>query len=538
MRMPGSLPLRVGLFACLCLAVLGCPAPEPEPEPEPEPTDGRPRLLLLVVVDQFRGDYLDRFDSLWTGGVRRLLDEGAVFTEAHHRHAVTHTATGHASLATGCHPRRHGIIANYWDDPARPDRVYSVEDPEHEVSPLSLLEPTLGDWLKQRSPRSRVFAISGKDRAAVLLGGRKADAAFWYDDETGDWRSNDYYGSEGLEWVEEFNDLGLADAQLGSAWRPLPVPPERLEAAGVENLDLGPLRPSFPHPYGGLVVAPGERFYRGLYGKPWLDEYLTRFAERLIDEEGLGDDGWTDLLALGFSALDAAGHRYGPDSPEVLDVLLRLDRRLGELLDLVDERIGLDKVVVALSSDHGVAPVPELGRSGGRRLTAEGVLCFQRVNRRLADRFGEARWLLNGPFVNPEAVAAAAVAREEVEEEAARLLGECPGVARVWRRGELGEDAAPEARLVANSFHAERSPDLMVVFEPFFQPTWSAATHGSVHRYDTHVPLVILAPGLGPVRDESPAATVDLAPTLATLAGLEMPGVDGVDLGPRLGGAR
>ena len=524
--------LAVGLAVCLCLPALSCLMPAPEPP------EGTPRLLLLVVVDQFRGDYLERFDSLWTAGVRRLLDEGVVFSEAHHRHAVTHTAAGHASLVTGCHPRRHGIISNYWSDPMEGRRVYSVEDEEHDLSPAKLLVPTLGDWLKQRSRQSRVFTASGKDRAAILMGGRGADAAFWYDDDDGNWQSNGYYAGAKADWVEEFSGERLADEQLGNAWRPLPVSPEQLAAVGVEELDLGPLRPGFPHVYGGLQVAPSEPLYYGLYGKPWMDEHLTRFAKRLVAEEELGVDGWTDLLALSYSALDFAGHSYGPDSPEVLDVLLRFDLQLGELLEYIDERIGLDQVVVALSSDHGVAPMPELGRSGGRRLTAEGVLCFQQVNRRLVERFGDAQWLLRGPFVNPEAIAESGVERDLVEDEAARLLEACPGVDRVWRRGELGEDAEPAARLVANSHHAERSPDLHVEFEPFFQPTRSAATHGSAHRYDTHVPLVLLAPGLGPARDEAPAATVDLAPTLAALAGLPPPDVDGVDLGPRLGAAR
>lgn len=525
----GSGRLAAALAAALLFGALGC-------QPAPQPSG--PRLILVVVVDQFRGDYLERFDSLWSGGIRRLLDEGAVFTEAHHRHAVTETAPGHASLVTGCHPRRHGIIANYWSDPAAGRRVYSVEDPEHGVSPVRLLEPTLGDWLKERSSRSRVFAVSGKDRSAILLGGHRADAAFWYDEWDGGWSSSDYYPAGGTEWVEQFNARRLADEQLGEAWRPLPVGAERLAAVGVEELDLGPLRPGFPHVYGGLSVAPSEGLYRGLYGKPWLDEYLTRFAERLIEAERLGADEWTDLLALGYSSLDAVGHRFGPDSPEVLDVLLRLDLRLGELLEFLDRRIGLANVVVALSADHGVAPVPELGRSGGARLSAEGVLCFQRVNGGLEERFGAGRWLLSGPFLDTETIAAAGVERGLVEDEAVRLLTACPGVERVWRRGELGEDAAPDARLAANAFHPGRSPDLLVEFAPYFQPTRSAATHGSSYRYDTHVPLILLAPGLGPLRDAAPADTVDLAPTLAAMAGLPPPAVDGVDLGPRLGAVR
>ena len=532
MLLPKPLLAGVAMALCLaalCFAILGCGPPA-------APPPGAPRLVLLVVVDQFRGDYLDRFAPLWTGGVRRLLDDGLVFEDAHHRHAVTHTASGHATLATGRHPRRHGIISNYWFDPLSHDRVYSVEDPRHGVSPANLLAPTLGDWLKQRSPRSRVFAASGKDRAAVTLAGRLADAAFWF--KEGDWVSSGYYSGAQAAWVDDFNGQALADGQFGAAWEPLPVAPGQLAAAGVEALDLEPLRSGFPHSSGGLSVAPEETFRRQLAGMPWVDESLTRFAERLLAEEDLGADGWTDLLALGYSALDSAGHGYGPDSPEVLDVLLRFDLLLGELLELVDRRIGLDNVVVALSSDHGVAPVPELGRSGGRRLTAAGVLCFQQVNNRLAERFGEARWLLNGPFVNPEAVAEHGIERSGSKRRRPVCSRPAPGSPESGGVASWARTRQPDARAFANSFHAGRSPDLMIQFEPFFQPTRSLATHGSAYDYDTHVPLVLLAPGIRPGRDEAPAATVDLAPTLAALAGLPAPDVDGVDLGAAARGSR
>ena len=180
----------------------------------------------------------------------------------------------------------------------------------------------------------------------MLLGGWQADAAFWYEDENGEWRSNDYYSGASGAWIEQFHDEHLPDAQFGKAWEPLPLTAEQLAEAGIEEIDLGPLKRGFPHTYGSLIAGPGESFYRGLYGKPWMDEYLTRFAERLIVREGLGTDGWTDLLALSYSTLDSVGHSFGPDSRQVLDVLLRLDRRLGELLDFVDDRIAALRVLL------------------------------------------------------------------------------------------------------------------------------------------------------------------------------------------------
>lgn len=511
--------------------------------PQAPPPEGTPRLVVLIVVDQMRADFLDRFDRFWTGGLRYLLDEGVRFTAAHHDHAITATAPGHATLATGCHPSRHGVFSNYWIDRESGEVVYSAGDDAGEVSVERLECATLGDWLAERYPGARVFSLSGKDRSAVLMGGRAADGVFFYDAEDGSWESAGYSYRKEPEWVARFNDQRLLDRHFGTAWELLPAAPEELEAVGIVSYDLGPLEPDPPIAFGGLSPAPGLSFYEEIFASPWLDEHLARFAEHVIGAEALGGDEVPDLLALGFSATDAVGHAYGPDSPQLLDTLRRLDATLGQLFDLLDRRIGLDHVVLALSADHGSVPVPELQRARGlegRRADTADVLCMQRVYERLQGRFGAGAWLLPGPFVNREAVAAAGREVEEVERAAAELMAGCPAVAHVWTRTELTAPATaadPMGRLFVHSFPPERGPDLLVENGEFFLSTRTvASSHGTAWPYDTHVPLVIAAPGLpGGLRGER-VRTVDLAPTLAALLAVEPVGeIDGVelDLAPR-----
>jgi predicted AlkP superfamily pyrophosphatase or phosphodiesterase len=507
-------------------------------EAEPPPP-GTPRLVVLIVVDQMRADYLDRFDRFWQGGLRYLLDNAVRFTDAHHDHAITSTAPGHASLVTGCFPSRHGIFSNYWIDRESGEEVYSVENDDSETSPKRLGCATLGGWMKERYPMARVFAVSAKDRSAVLMGGRRADGAFFYDRDSGEWESAEYYYADEPEWVDDFNDQRQLDRHFGEGWKPLPATPEDLEAVGVAAFDLGPLEPDLPIAFGGLAPAPGESFYQAIYASPYVDAHMARFAEHLIGAEALGGDEVPDLLALGFSAADAVGHAYGPDSPQTLDTLRRLDVTLGALFEFLDRRVGLENVVIAFSADHGAGRVPEIRQAHGlpgRRADTGDVLCMQRVYERLQGRFGDGAWLLPGPFVNREAVQAAGLEYEDVESAAAELIGSCPSVAKVWTRSELmmAETATdPMGRLFVHSFPFEVAPDLLIQREEFFLRSRTvAASHGTAWPYDTQVPLLIAGPGIpAEVRPER-ARTVDLAPTLATLVAVVPTGeLDGVDLG-------
>lgn len=527
-----------------------------EPAAPAELAPGAPRLVLLVVIDQGGAGAVDRLRPLLGGGLGRLLDESARFTDAHHDHALTETAPGHATLATGRHPSRHGIVSNYWFDPETGEEVYAVDDPAHDTSPHHLRVDALGDWLRAASPGSKVFALGGKNRTAVLLGGRKPDGAFWYDDEIGRFVTSDYY-PEPPPWLAAFHREHPLDADYGLVWEPLP---EVAAAAGRFDFArpfLGELDrfAGFPHTLGGAHPAPTPGYYEDIYDSPFADAYLARLAAALLAAEELGRDGAPDLLALGFSALDAVGHRYGPDSLEYADTLARLDRTLDDLLALVDRRVGLDRTLVVVSADHGVVTNPEVAaRRGeaGRRLGAADIRCLQGLEAELDRRLGRPEkgdWLRPGPFVDPDTLRALGMERRVVEETAREVLEACPGVARVWTRtgiealAESGRDdpapasVDPLARLYRHAYHRGRSPDLLVQLEPGALDAGiaTAAGHGTPYPYDTHVPWLIRGPGIEAREIPGRVVTADVAPTIAALLGIPVPeDLDGIDRSPIL----
>ena len=523
-------------LAATLMPVAGC-----KPEPPPQ---GTPRLILFIVVDQGRYDYLERFRPLLTSGLARLLDESVVFTNAHHEHAITTTAPGHATLSTGRYPSHHGIINNWWYDRAERKRVAAVGSPP---SPKALQVPAFGDWLKATYSRSKVFAASGKDRGAVLTAGRDADGAYWTQAADGRFVSSRFYQLREPAWLRAYHKDLFPDRYFGQAWEPLPEVVEHGPAYGIVPLESGTIERQFPRPMGSAAPVPTSSFYSTLLNyTPFGDTYLADFAQALIEGEDLGTDAYPDFLGLAFSALDKVGHTYGPDSPELLDTLLRLDRTLGVLLAFVDRRVGLENTLVSLSSDHGVTRLPEILKPSGveaRRFGAEETQCFQQARRELRNRFGEQEWFTTGFYLDRRLTAKSSVDRTEIENETRRLIERCPGVQRVWTRSELESDTGeshkgpPMRRLYANSFHSERSPDLMVQLDPHTLPVMrtNVTTHGTPYAYDTHVPWLLRLPSGTWARVDDPVATVDVAPTIARLIGVTPPvDLDGTDRTPLL----
>lgn len=525
-------------FVLAAAALLGAGSLFAQPAP--------PRLVVFLSVDQGRAEYLERFRPALEGGLLFLLERGVVFSETHHAHAYTVTAPGHASLSTGRFPSRSGIVGNDWYEREEERGVYCVEDRDSPVlpvvgqegrrpeslgrSPKRLRADGLGDWMKGRFRGSKVYSIAGKDRSAVLMGGKKPDSAFWFDGETGQWVTSRYYEKEYPDWVREFQKRRLAAAYFGRTWEPLPVAEAILSSMKIEPTGAGTKDSGIPKVIGRGTLSEDAGFYHSLFETPFLESYLLAFAETLVREEELGADEATDLLALGFSSIDSVGHDYGPNSRELLDAVLRLDRELGAFLRFLDRTIGLGHVAVALSADHGVAPLPEYqARHGlpGRRMAPSEAACIARAGKR--------EWFEAPLFFDTKALAKEGIEYEEAEARVAKEIAACPGVVRVWTRRALenarsGALDDPMLLAFARSSYPGRSPDLFVQFEEGLIDENDGTTHGSPYPYDSHVPGIVVWPGIRARIVDDVIATVDLPVTIASLLGVKAPAdVDGID---------
>jgi predicted AlkP superfamily pyrophosphatase or phosphodiesterase len=481
-----------------------------------------PRLILLVAVDQMRYDYLPRFAEGFTGGLRRLMQEGAVYTNAHLDHYPTVTAVGHMAMLSGAPPALSGIVGNDWYDRELKRSVTSVSDPATRLlgaegtgsSPHRLKVSTLGDELKMAHPGSRVVGVAAKDRSAILPAGRMADLATWWDTKTGAFVSSTWYAAELPRWLAEFNARKPADAWLGREWRELG--PDGKEGALLAT----------------LPDTPGSTYYGRLYNSGFGNDLLVAAAEAALVGEGLGSrPGRTDILTLSFSCNDAVGHDKGPHAREVRDVTVRTDRALRRLLATVDQRVGLRRTVVVLTADHGVAPVPEQMKQwkmpGGRlsRADLEG-----NVEAVLAKAFGPGGWVAgragSSIYLNRELIAEKGLDPAAVERAAASGLDKVPMIWRTYTRTQLLEGRVPPdpwSRRLLISFDRERSGDVEVLYEPYWLAGTSGTSHGTPYSYDTHIPLIVMGPGIRPGRHHRPVVLNDLAPTLATLLGIETP---------------
>ena len=543
---------------CLALAVgVGSACVRGEASTSPAaPALGRPRLAVVLVVDQMRADYLTRYADLYRGGLARLRRDGAWFTDGHIQHALTYTAPGHASAATGTHPAHHGIIDNNWFDRSAGAELYAVEDPRSPTagdlpgrSPRQLERLALGDWLKAQEPAARVLSVALKDRAAILMGGRRPDRAYWYSHERAGFVSSSWYADQAPlpAWVNDFNASGAVLAGFARGWTRLREftaylrsGPDRVdaEADGVHT--------QFPHLFDDGTPAARAAFPEKLLETPFGDQLALQFARAAISAEQLGADAVPDLLMLSCSSADLIGHAYGPDSHEIEDYYLRLDAQLGELFTYLDEHVGKDSWVLALTADHGAQPLPEeaaqRGHPTARRVTAEvyRAQATSAISGALT-RLGldpQALRHLSHDAVWLAAPAGGAVTPAQQRAAVAAALRELDFIADAFTAEELAGPADP-ARLFLDkyqrSYFAARSPDVQLRFKEWHlvDADPQGTSHGSPYRYDTHVPVLFYGAGVRPGVHAQPVGTVDVAPTLADLLGVAKPvELDGRSLAP------
>jgi predicted AlkP superfamily pyrophosphatase or phosphodiesterase len=516
----------------------------------PAPVAAQPKLAVVIVVDQMRAGFLTEFAEDFDGGLARLTRDGAVFTGAFHDHALTATAPGHATIATGTYPSRHGVIGNQiWSYEL--DRLRNIVldanvatvgmERRSGRSPHTLMRSGLGDWLKAQSPDSKVFAVSLKDRAAVFAGGQQPDAVYWYDNLAGNFVTADYYVGALPAWVERFNELDWVDPYFGEAWVPsFDDGHDRLAHVGVDGASFS----EFPHVLVGDAETPDRRFYSRFRLTPFADRMTLDFAEALIDAEQLGTDDTPDVLFIGLSAADYIGHRYGPWSEETHDHYARLDQYLGEFLAFLDDRVGRDRYTLALTADHGVMPIPEqmasLGLKAGRTLAEDVLADLEPVVRAAVERgvvpvMPRLGYIFGVVFDFDDADVSArqidALATIVAEHLRAR-----PDVASAYTTAELQAESGmhdPWLGRHQRSFYPGRAPAVTVnaIENHLITPEERGATHGSPYAYDARVPLIFLGDGIAPGEYRGDVRTVDIAPTLATLLGIEPPDdLDGHDV--------
>ena len=514
--------------------------------PHPSNLSLQPKLILVISVDQMRFDYLTRFDSLYRGGFRVLLDGGAVFTNALYRHAVTSTGPGHAVILTGRHPSHSGIAVNYWYDRELGRRVSPVEDPLVKTvgavgyagtgaSPRKLLVPTVGDALKRAQPAAKVVSVSNKSLVAILLGGWAPDAAYWFHDESGSYVTSSYYVKEAPKWLRAFNATRFAHAFVGQPWEPLQANEEvclRPSSEGPPSRKAG--SKSFSH---------SVNSHRQVSRTPFGDCFTLEMVKRVVENHGLGTDEVPDLLAVGFTVSDIIGHDYGPFSDEAKDEFIRLDKVLGELLDWLGQRVGKDRLLVVLTADHGGVAMPErLARQGkdARRIKQEEFEKAIFAGLRKGDSPAGGPIIQHieewGIFLNLKEVAQLSLTRTEAEKILAAVLQdpsfkEQYGVAGVYARSELLETSPDKdefVRFYRNSYFDGRSPDLFVRFKEHYllAQLGIKAGHGMPYKYDRHVPLIFLGALIRPGSYEQETGPEDIAPTLACILGLEFPRED------------
>lgn len=515
------------------------------------PGTDRPKLVVGIVVDQMRQEYLYRFSNKFgEGGFKRMMGEGFMLQNAHYNYVPTVTGAGHASVYTGTTPANHGIIGNDWYDKELKKNVYCAGDPsvstvgsssveDGKMSPHRLLTTTITDELKLSTQKNaKVIGISIKDRGAILPAGHMADAAYWYDEKVGKFITSTYYMTALPAWVDNFNKRNLPDTYLSQTWNTL-LPIEQYVESGPDNTPYegklgGKDKPTFPYDLPAMYKKNG---YDILSYTPFSNDYLTELAKAAIDGEKMGADEVPDFLCVSYSATDKLGHAVGPNAIELQDIYLRLDRSLADLFRKLDETAGKGNYVVFLSADHAVAENPQYLIDNK---VPAGFFRNSNLKSRLNDFLkpyfpgkdvintimNEQIYFNHGAFSSdPKTGGMDLLIATELT---VNFLVQEKGVANAFPKSLLRQGAYDEAGhkgLAIRGYNPKRSGDITMILEPGWYDAWSVTgtTHGSSYTYDTHVPILFFGKGIKHGTSVLPHTITDISATLAILLKTKFP---------------
>jgi predicted AlkP superfamily pyrophosphatase or phosphodiesterase len=545
--------------AAMMLAAAGVSAQAPKAKPattKGTAQNARPKLVVMIMVDQMRADYVDKFRGQWSGGLKRLVEEGAWFRAAAYPYAGTQTCPGHATVSTGAFPASHGIVSNSWWDRDAQKMVTCTSDPKVKNiayaggttkggdSAWQMKLPAYAEELKfQTGGATRVVSFSLKARAAITLAGHKGDAATWLDLSTGAWVTSSVYGS--VPFIDDFVKKHPVAEDYGKTWElSLPASSYLYDEKAWGAATVEGWGNTFPFTLRGKegATAPDEAFYEQWATSPYSDTYLTQLAEAAVDSLGLGKSDATDYLGVSYSSPDLVGHTFGPRSWEIQDTLVHLDKSLGELFTHLDQKVGRGNYVVALTGDHGVAPIPvdmqQTGFDAGvlslpdlKDRLEKALEPFNYTKPAIARIAGEQLYFSQGTYGQLKQDPAALKALTD----AALTM---PGVVAVYRAEELGSGikTLSQPRTAAElSYFPGRSGDVYLLYAPYWRTDSSAAgterytgtSHGTPYCYDQRVPVLLMGFGIQPGEYFQEITPADIAPTLGALTGVTLATHDG-----------
>jgi predicted AlkP superfamily pyrophosphatase or phosphodiesterase len=499
-----------------------------------------PKLVVLLVVDQMRADYVDRFSGEWTGGLKRMVTQGAWFQNAAYPYLTTVTCAGHATVSTGSYPHTHGVFQNAWWDRENKRVMTCTQDPKATNigygipvtggdSAWRLQVPTFTDVMRT-TKKARVASISLKARSAIMLAGHGGDAVAWLTETLDGFETSSVFAEKPVPAVQAFAAANPITADFGKSWDKV------LPAASYTGPDDGAAEAppqgwtrSFPHPLKGTNGQPDKSFFDQWERTPFADAYVGRFAAALVDALQLGGHDTTDVLAISFSSPDLVGHSFGPRSHEIQDMYAELDKTLGTLFETLDAKVGKDKWVAGLSADHGVTPIPEQlvaeGKEAGR---IDASAMYNAIEEALHGEVTPGRHVTviatNDIYFEPGIYDKIRKSRQLTSKVLGAIEGR-PGVQRVFMSEEIRDGANskdPLVRAAALSYFPGRSGDMVFAPKPGWMISSAGTTHGSATPDDQRVPILFLGAGIKPGAYKDAATPADVTPTLAAIAGVSM----------------